>query len=231
MKLLACILITLALTAAALGQSSSLYVTQPAEPVQMIDGKPVNPHLQQASYLAVPIPEPRKWAVNDLVTIVVRESSIASSSSELETEKETEIAGSIEAFPRLTLADLVNAQLRPNDFEGGTPEVDVSFEKEFAGEGEYERRDEIITRITAKVLDVKPNGTLALEARTQIRSDKEEKVIIVTGYCRAEDVTVANTVLSTQIYDLRLEQEHKGEVRDATKKGILTKALETLFAF
>lgn len=213
------------------GQSSSLYVTENAQPTETIDGKPVNPHMQRASYLAVSIPEPRQWAVNDLVTIIVRESSVTTSTSELETEKSTNISGGIEAFPRLRIADLVDAQLRPNQFEDGNPEVEVNFDKDFEGEGEFERRDEVVTRLTAKVIDVKPNGTLALEARTHIKTDDEEKTIVLTGYTRAEDVTAANTVLSTQMYDLRLEQQHEGELRNATKKGVFTKFLEALFAF
>jgi len=212
-------------------QSSSLYVTQNPQPVETVDGKPVNPHMQRASYLAVSIPEPRQWAVNDLVTIIVRESSVTTSTAELETEKETEIDGAIEAFPRLTLDDLVDAQLQPSDQEDGTPAVDVNFSKEFEGEGDFERSDEVITRLTAKVVDVKPNGTLTLEARTHIKTDDEEKTITLTGHARAEDVTAANTVLSTQLYDLRLEQEHEGELRNATKKGLFTKVLEALFAF
>ena len=87
------------------------------------------------------------------------------------------------------------------------------------------------TRLTAKVVDVKPNGLLALEARTQISNDEEIQTISVTGYCQPADVTIANTVLSTQIYDLRVKKVNEGEVRDASKKGFLTKLFEAIFAF
>jgi len=80
-------------------------------------------------------------------------------------------------------------------------------------------------------MDVKPNGTLSLEARTQVKNDDEDMTITVTGYCRAEDVAADNTVLSTQMYDLRVNKQHAGEVRKASKKGVITKVLEFLFNF
>jgi flagellar basal body L-ring protein FlgH len=72
---------------------------------------------------------------------------------------------------------------------------------------------------------------LSLEARKFIKNDKEALTIKLTGYCRAEDVSADNTVLSTQMFDLRVIKEHEGELRKATKKGILTKALDLLFNF
>src|SRR5690606_24123486 len=102
--------------------------------------------------------------------------------------------------------------------------------REFTGDGAQERRDTITARITAKVLDVKPNGQVVLEARSSIISD-EEQVMLISGVCRAEDITLTNTVQSTQLADLRLEIHHSGELREAAKKGVLTKLLDTIFNF
>jgi len=33
------------------------------------------------------------------------------------------------------------------------------------------------------------------------------------------------------LHDLRVEKKHAGEIRNASKKGVLTKALEFLFNF
>jgi flagellar basal body L-ring protein FlgH len=68
--------------------------------------------LQHASYTAViPLP-PRKFALHDLVTIVVRESSNASSEGKLETSKELEVEGEISDFPSLQLKDLLQFRLK-----------------------------------------------------------------------------------------------------------------------
>lgn len=219
-------------------QTSSLYVRESSEPapqrtVPVRNGVPdrLSPAIAAVSFAAAPLPEPRVFAVNDLVTIIVRDSTENDSRAELETEKETTIEGEISDFPNLTLKDLLNFQLKPSKFSDGKPRVGVEMSKEFEGDGRYNRRDTFTTRITARIIDVKPNGVLVLEARKHVRTDKEELSMIITGACRGDDVASDNTVLSTALADLRIAKEHKGELRNATKKGVLTQVLEGLFAF
>lgn len=226
----ALLLVTATAARGQVDNSSSLYLVEPTPPTVNEDGKVINPYLQQASYLAVAIPEPRQWQVHDLVTIIVRETSSAKSEGELETEKSMEIEGSVDAMVDLKRI-LTDLQFEPDEIAGDEPRVGISFGRQFEGDGEYERTDEVITRLTARVVDVKPNGTLALEARTHLANDDETVTITVTGYCRAEDVTADNSVLSTQMYDLRVAKKHTGEIRDASKKGLFTKGLDYLFNF
>jgi flagellar L-ring protein precursor FlgH len=189
------------------------------------------PAIRAASFTAVQVPKRRQFAVHDLITVIIRESSETDFEATLETEKSSEHSGEIAEFPRLTLADLANLQVRPNQFEDGTPQLDVSSESEFEGEGDYTRSEEMTGRITARIIDVKPNNTLVLEARKFVKSDDEAMNITVTGTCRAEDVTADNTVLSTELYDLHLNKTHDGELRNSTKKGLFTKILDFIFNF
>ncbi len=190
----------------------------------------LSPAIAQVSLTAVKLPEPRAFSVQDLVTIVVRESTEADSDSTLDTSKKTKTDAGITAFPNLNLEQLLAFQLAGGALTN-PPRVKTDSTQNFKGEGDYKRRDTFTTRITARIIDVKPNGTLVLEARKHIKSDKESLEMVLTGTCRKEDVTADNTLLSTQIYDLRLDKKHTGEVRGATKKGVITKALELLFNF
>ena len=176
--------------------------------------------LQSVSMFAVTPAEPRLFHVHDLVQIIVRESSVAASFQGLETEKEYALAGGVESFPG------VNGQ-NPLYYT----EFDVVGDKEFDGEGEYVREDELVTRLSAEIIEIRPNGSLALEARTRIRTDDEEWYTQLTGICRPEDITAANTILSNQIFDLQVEKRHKGDVPKAASKGILAQALDAIFAF
>ena len=54
---------------------------------------------------------------------------------------------------------------------------------------------------------------------------------ILTGICRAEDVNADNTILSTQLFDLQLQKNHTGAVRDATKRGWFLKVLDAVSPF
>ena len=112
-----------------------------------------------------------------------------------------------------------------------TPEINLSGTRSFQGAGEVDRSDSFTARITAEVVDVKPNGTVIVQARKRIKTDEEEQQFILTGTCRAEDVTAANTVLSSQMFDLELQKNHKGDVRNATKRGVLGKLLDVINPF
>ena len=182
------------------------------------------------SMIAVADAKPRTFRRHDLVQIIVQETSRAESTSELETAKEYDISGSVSAFPDISLSDLLQLQI----YAGRTtnlPALGVEFDKEFAGEGDYKREDTITTRLTAEVIAIRPNGNLVLEARTYIRTDDEETTIMVTGECRQEDVTTANTVISHRIHDLRVEKMNKGELRKASEKGLIASFLDAIFAF
>ena len=183
-------------------------------------GTPGMTDLQSISMFAVTPAEPRLYHIHDLVQIIVREASVAASFQGLETEKEYGLAGGVESFPGVN---------------GDNPlyytEFDVVGEKEFDGEGEYVREDELVTRLSAEVIEIRPNGNLVLEARTRIRTDDEEWYTQLTGTCRPEDITAANTILSNQIFDLQVEKRHKGSVPKAASKGILAQALDAIFAF
>ena len=83
------------------------------------------------------------------------------------------------------------------------------------------RADTFTGRITAEVVDVKPNGTLILQATETIKTDEEEQRVTLIGTCRVEDITADNSVLSNQLYDLTSVSSIKGAVKDTTHPGNL----------
>lgn len=186
--------------------------------------------LRDSSLFVVPPPRPREFALHDLVQIVVQETSNARSRAKLDTEKEYALKGKIAKWPHLDIMDLLNLQLRQGSGDN-VPEVDLSFDKEFEGKGDYERRDDLTARLTAEVIEILPNGHLVLEARTSIRNDQENLILKVTGICRPQDVTAANTILSNQLHDLVIDKVHTGELRRASEKGLIAKVFDALFAF
>ncbi|MCP3905583.1 MAG: flagellar basal body L-ring protein FlgH [Planctomycetes bacterium] len=189
------------------------------------------PHaLRDTSMFAITPPDARIFKLHDLVQIVVRETSRAKSKHELETGKDYDIDGRISAWPHLVLSDLLELQL--NDGSGeDLPAVRLGLSKEFEGEGDYKREDDFTARVTAEIVDILPNGNLVLEGHTEVQNDEETSSIMVTGVCRQEDVTAANTVLSNQIHNLRVKKMNRGELKKTNEKGIIAKFLDALFAF
>jgi flagellar L-ring protein precursor FlgH len=207
--------------------TSSLMVTTPLPPPAP-DKRETPSALREVSLFALPPIEPRKFEQHDLVQIIVRETSKAVSSQELETKKNFDLDGQVSNWN--DVLSLLTMGIHPSN-DSPIAQVNFSVDKDFKGEGDYERKDDLTARLTAEVIDVLPNGNLVLEARTEIQNDEEHTVMKVTGICRGADVTAANTVMSNQINDLKIEKMNTGELRKAGEKGIIAKVLDILFAF
>jgi flagellar L-ring protein FlgH len=182
----------------------------------------------QVSFFAVSEPVPRTLKVHDLVTIVVSEQSAITSKGTNTMSRDSEFDAKVNAFVQLQLAHLT---LKGLPQSGQTPEVNLSGTRSFQGQGEVDRSDSFTARITAEVVDVKPNGTMVLQARKRIKTDEEEQSFVLTGICRVDDVAADNSILSTQLFDLELQKNHKGDVRNATRRGILGKLLDAIGSF
>ena len=212
-----------------LGASAqSLFVTPVELPVDASGEIDTGAHLRGTSLMFIEPPKPREFAVHDLVTIIVEETTRSEASQTLETNKSYDIQAAMEQFP--SLRHLLELQVQNGDSQR-TANLDVGFDSDFKGEGDYERTDRFVARITAEVIDVKPNGTVVVEARKRIDKDGEIQTIILSGTCRREDVTTQNTLLSSQLADLTVSMKTEGQVTKAGRKGIIPRALEGLFNF
>lgn len=180
------------------------------------------------SLVAVRPPEPREFLAQDLITIIVRESTRVERDQTLETEKTHSLRAEI--IELRALQQFIELRGAPTKATvAADPLFDIT--GEFEGEGEYERNDDVTARVTARVLEVKPNGLLLLEARTTVQTDSEVQTITLSGYCRTEDVSASNTIQSSELYDLNLNVQHEGDIRKATEKGLIPRMFETLFNF
>ncbi len=187
----------------------------------------VQAKLSEVSYIAVPEPEPRKIKQHDLVTIIVREESAFSSEGKSDLKRQSVLDARLEEFIKLSLENKTLSGGKNTNM----PSIKGSSQRDFKGEATVDRTDSLTLRITAEVLDVKPNGTLVLQARKDIKTDEEEQHILLSGICRAEDVTADNSVLSTQLADVSLQKSHKGAVRDTTERNFLDKLFSGLSLF
>ena len=206
-------------------------VGQPAPAAAYADPRgnrpPPNPTLLLVSPIAVQAPPPRRFGVHDLITIIIREDKRSTSDATLDTQKKWTIESLFKRWFKLQSGNLVGQDLGSAEGEVA-PGVGFAWDDKYKGTGTMDRVDSLITRITAEIIDVKPNGTLVMQATKNIRSDEEDQIVTLTGTCRSEDVTAQNTVLSTQIASLRIDATHSGAVRDASRRGWLMRAFDLL---
>ena len=180
-----------------------------------------------ASFFAVkPLPK-RIFAVGDLVTVIVRQQSTYKHSGKTDLEREVQIKAELKDWIRFKDAKLV-----PDTLPAGDPKIDFALGRSFEGEGKKNRTDEVVTRVTCQVIDVKPNNTLVLQGGPDvIETDGEKQEISLTGICRTEDVGADNTILSTQLLECRFKRESAGAVRDAMRRGWVYKLWDWIRPF
>lgn len=219
------------LAAEANAQVSSLGIRQqraqanamPAPAARESAAAPRNPVYEQFAWITLPPAPPRKFRPGDLLTIVVREQRQYKADADLETKRQFDVKSELDAFIKPTAGGIGSSA-----FRRGKPNIDYKFDQKLKTEGDTSREDRLTTRMTGKIIDVKPNGLLVIEARARVQHDDEISVITLTGTCRKDDVTADNTVLSTQIADKNVAVHNEGALRGASRRGWVTRLLDLL---
>lgn len=183
-----------------------------------------NEALHELSVFTIRLPELRQWEKHDLVHVIIRETSSIKREADASSEREYKTSGSIDVLPYDPIDDFVRNQMK-------LTEVGVQAAREFEGKGDYERDDDFTARLTARVVEVLPNEHLVIEARTYIETDDEISSMVLSGICDPDDVSPAGTILSSDVFDLRLVKDHQGELRKSTKKGFLAQIVDSIFGF
>ncbi len=220
------VVLSLASSAPADPERGSLFLREPPPAVR--NTPDATPRLAYASLFAVVPPPPREFQQHDIVQIVINETSLQEFEQTLETEKSYDLNGQVGPLP--SLRHLLELQL-----EGGDSDILANWaarnDRSYEGEGTFERRDRFTTRVSAEVIEIKPNGNMLIEAKKIYESDSESVTLVISGLVRQEDVTEQNTIQSTQMANLVLRVRNEGEVKKAAEKGVISKVLDTVFAF
>ncbi|MFA5864407.1 MAG: flagellar basal body L-ring protein FlgH [Phycisphaerae bacterium] len=208
-----------------LAQSSSLFRRADANlaPLAM---RPANMNGQQmstepgVSYFTVK-PLPKKiYKVGDLITVIVRQKSQYTNDGISDLKRDMEYKANLKDWIHLRKGNLV-----PDTQPAGDPKIGFTANSRLKGDGQMNRTNEMITRITCQIIDILPNGCLVLQGGTDIiETDGEIQTLTLTGTCRSEDIMVDNTILSTQIYMCKIKNNNSGAVKDNMKRGWLQKA-------
>ena len=207
----------------------SLYqAAQDQEPPKSASAETPEKTQSYGNIYAVDAPAPRVLKKHDLVNIVVNEESKSQVTGNSDQQRAVDFDAKVDAFIKFNLQQL---SVEPNGAASNPPEVQMSGSRDFKGQGEYDRDDTMTTRLEAEVIDVKPNGTLVIQAKRSMRIDEEEINVSLTGECRVQDVDATNSVLSTDLHDMNLQKSTKGEVHDTAKRGLLHRLLDILNPF
>ena len=157
-------------------------------------------------------------ARGDILTIVVAESAVASSSQSTKSSRDSSLDDAISRF--------IYSGLGKNG--GELPGTKGAGKSNYSGGGDISNSQSLSARAAVLVTDVLPNGNLVIEGVRVVRFSGETQYVVLHGIVRSDDIARDNSVVSTNIADARVEFYAEGALTDAQKRGWLAKVYEKL---
>jgi flagellar L-ring protein precursor FlgH len=159
----------------------------------------------------------------DTLTIVIAEKVSASQSSTSSVDKSGSVSAGVSALP--LLPGKISDRLLPK-LSAGTSSANA-----FSGKGTTENSNDFSGTITANVVQVLPNGHLLVVGEKQIGVNANVDVLRFSGQVDPRAITPGNTVASTSIANVRIEQRGRGQQAEAQSMGFLSRFFLSLWPF
>ena len=212
MKRLALLLLPL------LGGCASLLDTRvqmdPPPVVQLPDTQsaaPANGAIFQAASYRPLFEQHRARLVGDTLTVSIQERVNASQSSSSKADRSGALAAAVTAVPGVAANSFGRAS-------AGATSSNVT-----EGKGENANSNEFSGTVTAVVLAVLPNGHLLISAEKQIGVNNNVDVLRFSGQVDPRAIQAGNSVASTAVANVRIEQRGRGVAEGVHGVGWLSR--------
>jgi flagellar L-ring protein precursor FlgH len=179
------------------------------------------PQASTVSWMAGMAFDRRARNVNDLVTIQVVESVVATGSADSSLSKKGAATAAV--------SNLVGVENKLPSWLDPTNLVSAGSSTDFKGGGTTTRSGDLSAIVTARVVEVLPNGDLVLEGAREIDINGDRQIVVLTGVVRPTDVNRNNVVQSPQIGQFRIRYFGRGLIKDSLQPGWLIRILNKIF--
>ena len=170
--------------------------------------------------------------IGDLVTIVISESSSSSKSESITTTKTASKDATTAPFSKNLEGDGGGGMLYRVLNDWATMKgLSISSSSGFDGSGSSSTSENLSAQITARVVDVLPNGNLVIKGERRVKMKQEEVHIVMTGMIRVRDISKTNSISSTLMSDAHIYYETAGDVTDGTQPGIFWRIFQFINPF
>jgi flagellar L-ring protein precursor FlgH len=180
-------------------------------------------------------------AVNDIVTILIVESSSSSRTANTKLSESTSRTAGVTKFPTILdpisgklvapLVDPILGYQRPSEVFRQQLNLELGAAGAHEGKGNIDRSDKVSGQIAARVVKVLDNGNLVIEGRRAVLVNDDTQIITISGVVRSQDISGSNTVLSSQLADAEVQMVGRGVLAEAQRPGILYRILDWLKFF
>ncbi|MDC0156618.1 flagellar basal body L-ring protein FlgH [Verrucomicrobia bacterium] len=161
----------------------------------------------------------RAYAIGDLITIDVAESSSLAASQNSARNRQSQVENAVKQF--------LFANSNMGKHNGGLPGTEIETKSSNKGGGSIANTQNLKGRVSVVVIDALPNGVLVVEGARMITFSGESYYMVLKGMVRKEDIGFGfkdglryrNIVSSQYIADAQIEFVSKGSLNDAQKES------------
>jgi len=174
------------------------------------------------------ISDDKAMRVGDILTVEVVTATTAEETAKTNTDRKASVEANI-----TNLFGIEDTLPRTESAAGAAlpPLIKANSQADFGGSANTNRSGKITARLSAVVTDVYPNGNMRIHGSEAIAINNERSILTVEGIIRPSDVTLYNTVRSTQIANARIEYTGRGVVSDVQRPGLGTRAFNKWWLF
>ena len=186
--------------------------------------------------------ENRATQVGDLLTIQILEQAVAEDRASTELARDSSYEATLDsgislqtivARPILNLLNFLGFTDQRND-KNPTTELEIvnaETRSEYEGEGTVKREASFETLVACMVTEVTDSGLLRIEGERHLTINRETQIIRLSGYVRAEDVRIDNTIPSTLIASADIHYGGEGVVSEHQRVPWLMRFFQAILPF
>jgi len=184
--------------------------------------------LKAASHIRNDEPKKVKFEKEDIIKILIDEKIKSSMEDELDIEKDASRSQGITYIPRFSATNSPQYLTRT---ALTAPQLGWDSKWALEGEGTREREDKFTAKIAAKVVEVKPNDNIIIEAKRYIQVGDDKMILTLTAEASVEDFDDKRTIKSSMLHNMHIQQKLFGSVAVTSRRGWLSRLIDWLDPF
>jgi flagellar L-ring protein precursor FlgH len=164
--------------------------------------------------------------IGDIITIRIVENANASNKATTSTGRSSDLSAGIGGF-----FGAENDYTATQPFFNPFSRVSGDISSDYQGTGSTQRSGALSAYMTARVVDVLPNGNLYIQGNREVKVNNENQIITLSGLIRPRDISADNVIQSTYIADAQIAYSGTGIVNDRQKPGWFTRIMDKVWPF
>ena len=161
--------------------------------------------------------------------VIVSEEMLASQGASTQTKKESDFNADLGFLIKRDFTPFGVGTPKQKGENKGQNQFSMGFGDNFRGDGITERKGKIAMKITCQIEEILPNGNLIIKGSKKIQVNNEVSDIALSGVIRREDIDPDNSILSSNIAEIKIDIKGKGTVSAKAKPGLMSKLLNWMF--